>query len=320
MREVIVSSISFIAKGYETITQAVEGMLHEIDCAACEKPDLIVLPEIFYFACKECKLPGNHPHANPETLDGPLVTQFLATAKKHNCYLTIPVSLVREGRRTNSVILADRKGRIAGIYDKYFPTTREMAQGLNVTPGEGAVTLETDFGRVGFVICFDLNFQELREQYYQQGAELLVFSTMFRGGLLARAWAILNRCYFVSAFCGDRSVFINPLGRVFAESSIPNGHIVTRRINLDFVVCHLDWNVMLLEELKKRFGGRYDLEIIAPEGLFLLSSIDIEMTAADIHRQMNFEDLRTYFQRARKVRDMALQSHRLPPGPPAWPD
>ena len=58
-----------------------------------------------------------------------------------------------------------------------------------VLPGEGAKVFETDFGRIGAIICFDLNFQELLEDYKNKGVELLCMLSAFNGGFMVPAAA-----------------------------------------------------------------------------------------------------------------------------------
>ena len=68
-----------------------------------------------------------------------------------------------EGVLRNSCVILDRNGEIAGIYDKNFPTIGEMEKGIKA--GKEAPIIQLDFGKVAVAICFDLNFDELREQY-----------------------------------------------------------------------------------------------------------------------------------------------------------
>ena len=68
-----------------------------------------------------------------------------------------------------------------------FPTVGEMEKG--VVPGTDAPCFETDFGRVGMLICFDLNFREVRDALARGKPDVVVFSSMYRGGLQAQALA-----------------------------------------------------------------------------------------------------------------------------------
>ena len=147
-----------------------------IDTAALDKPDLIVLTE----GCME-QAPSRASREERDAKSDPLpepgpITQFLMRkAAQHRTYII--ASYWRKAPqgpgRFNSAVLLDRQGKLVGYYDKMFPTIGEMRGG--VLPGRGAVVFDTDFGRVGAMICFDFNFVELLSEYKKQGAELICF-------------------------------------------------------------------------------------------------------------------------------------------------
>ncbi len=317
-RWITVSSISFSVSGTKTLEEALAKTDQLIELAASDKPDLIVLPELFLLKCAEySELPGGG-FERTEDLGGPFVRHMGELARKHSCYLTVPLVLGRDGRRYNSLVLLDRRGNVAGVYDKVYPTIEEMEKPLDICPGQGPVTLETDFGKVGMLICFDLNFHDLREQYLEAEAELLVFSSMYRGGFQVRTWAYLNHCYLVSATPGDSSLFVDPMGRVFGESWERFGSIVTRRINLDYTVVHPGYNNIRFDEIRRRYEGRVSIEVFAPDAFTMLSSLDPDLSIQDVVREMGLEDARSYFKRSRDARTQAMESGPLTPGPSAW--
>ena len=67
----------------------------------------------------------------------------------------------REGHRVyNAAALLDRRGRVAGVYHKMHLTTGEWERGI--VPGDGALVVDTELGRLGVLICFDLHFPKRR--------------------------------------------------------------------------------------------------------------------------------------------------------------
>src|SRR3954468_24272430 len=147
-----------------------------IDAAALDKPDIILLTE----GCMQ-NTPRNasreDKNAKAEMLSSPgPITQMLSRkAQQHKCYII--ASYYRKPEKGdghyNSAVLFDRQGKIAGCYDKTFPTIGEMEEG--VIPGKGPLAFDTDFGRVAAMICFDFNFEEILSQYKKQGVELICF-------------------------------------------------------------------------------------------------------------------------------------------------
>ena len=61
---------------------------------------------------------------------------------------------------------------MAGIYNKYFPTIGEMERGIKA--GMEAPIFQCDFGKVACAICFDLNFDELRDAYTSKNPDIIL--------------------------------------------------------------------------------------------------------------------------------------------------
>jgi predicted amidohydrolase len=76
----------------------------------------------------------------------------------------------------------DRKGKIAGIYDKNFPTIAEMEAGIKAS--DKIAVIECDFGKIGIAICFDLNFEELLDKYSAADIDIIIYPSMLHGGVL----------------------------------------------------------------------------------------------------------------------------------------
>ena len=68
---------------------------------------------------------------------------------------------------------------------------------MGISPGPGAVVVDSPIGRLGGVICFDLNFEWLRFQYRQMSPDILCFSSFLpwwhdAGGLGLRVPRLLR--------------------------------------------------------------------------------------------------------------------------------
>ncbi len=150
-----------------------------IEKAAEEKADIVLLPEFM-----------NGGKMIVETLSGPSCSTMSMLAKKHNMY--IAGGIVRKSETSdhiyNTTVLYDRNGNVAGLYDKihlYSPEVNE--EGL--TPGDKIVVLKTDFGKVGFMTCYDSWFTDVAELNALKGAELILFPNAgyYRSLMPARA-------------------------------------------------------------------------------------------------------------------------------------
>ncbi|NLF08331.1 MAG: carbon-nitrogen hydrolase family protein [Pirellulaceae bacterium] len=273
-----------------------------IDAAALDKPDIILLTEsCMQNVPRSASVEEKNAQADPLPTPGP-ITQFLSRkAKQHNTYIIASYCRKdsRDRGRYNSAVLLDRQGQLVGCYDKVFPTIGEMEGGI--IPGRKAVVFDTDFGRIGAMICFDLNFPELAAEYKEQGAELICFLSAFRGGKMVPALAMKNQCFIASAVPAENGVIVDPLGRTLAESS-QYARIIFARINLDSQIVHIDSNVDRVRRMKEKYGPLVKVETASPEAVYFISSLHPEKTVRDMMREFEIETLDAYLDRARGVR------------------
>ena len=302
-----VTSISYggVPGGQDHNKRAIETVSDLIDEAAHEKPDIVALPEVFNYLGSGLKYTEKAERAS-----GPTVSAMRQKARQHKTYMVCPI-FERIGPRVyNSAILIDRKGEIVGRYHKMFPTIGEIEQG--VTPGSKAPVFETDFGKVGFAICFDLNFRPVGDELGRRGVELILFCSMYRGGPQCSIWAHDYSCYFVSSTPGEMSVFVDPLGREFARSW-NYCRVVTRTLNLDYAVCHIDYNHTLIPRVKGKYGSAFEFQFEAPQADILILGDHPRKTVADVVKEFKFETRRAYLERAAAVRDRALRKAKRRP-------
>jgi predicted amidohydrolase len=273
-----------------------------IDAAALDKPDLILLTE----GCMQNTPPAatrqeKDDKSEPLPEAGP-ITQFLSRkAQQHHAYIMACYwrKAPHGPGRYNSAVLFDRQGKVAGWYDKMFPTIGEMEDGI--LPGRGAVVFDTDFGRIGAMICYDFNFVELLAEYKKQGAELICFLSNYRAGKLIPAAALRNQCFIASSVPGENGVIVDPLGRTLAESS-QYGRTIFARINLDSRVVHIDYNIERVKKLKEKYGPAVKVETASPEAVYYLTSLHPEVSVGDVIKEFEVETLDAYLDRARGVR------------------
>lgn len=272
-----------------------------------EKPDLIVLPE----ACDRFLHAGSDFDAAREwgeyyRVRGNRMQDFFAQiAKDNGCHIAYSAARQHEdGLWRNSTQLIGRQGEIEGIYDKNFLVVNEGAADgpYPMKCGRSAQVFPLDFGRVGCAICFDLNFDELRRQYMELKPELLLFSSMYHGGFMQQAWAYDCRSWFVGAVAGQDCRIINPVGEVVASSTNYFPH-VTAAINLDYAVCHLDFNWEKFRAAKAKYGRKVGFRDPGKTGAVLLTSETDEFTVGDLVKEFEIELLDDYFERSRRGRD-----------------
>jgi hypothetical protein len=260
-----------------------------------DRPDLIVVPE----ACDRPGGFGAEKLLEYYKVRKDQVQQFFArTARENNCYIVYSAYRVMPDDTTrNSSVLIDRKGNVAGIYNKNHPTIGEIENGTLC--GKDAPVFECDFGRVAMAICFDLNFDELRLKYAAAKPDLIIFSSMYHGGLMQSYWAYSCRCHFVGAIAGSAtpSEIRNPLGQVIASTTNYFDFAVAR-VNLDCGLAHLDYNWERVRKLKAKYGPKVTISDPGCLGLVLISSEHETISVDEMIKEFEIEQLDDYFARS----------------------
>ncbi|MEN8230128.1 MAG: carbon-nitrogen hydrolase family protein [Bacteroidota bacterium] len=264
-----------------------------------DKPDLIVLPE----ACDRPSGMTTEVQLQYFKVRGNQVMEYFASVAKNNhCYIAFGMKhQLEDGSWRNSCILLDREGNTNGIYNKNFPTIGEMEAGIKA--GKEAPLFQCDFGSVACAICFDLNFDELRIRYAAQRPDIIVFPSMYHGGLVQANWAYSCRSYFVSsiAIVSLRSEIRNPMGDVVATSTNYFDYTVST-INLDYCLAHLDYNWSKLEELKKKYGPEVTIHDPGEIGSVMITSESDQVSAKEMAKEFEITLLDDYLEDSREYR------------------
>ena len=271
-----------------------------IERAMLDKPDLIVLPEV---ADRPSDLTLPEKMAYYEERGDAILEKLAEYAREHSVFIAYnAVRRAEDGEYRNRTTLIDREGRSIYHYDKNFPVVFEMTD-YRVKPGAHASVVDCELGRVGGVICFDMNFEELRREYRALAPQLVLFSSNYHGGLARNFFAYDTRSYLVASIgCGGPGGIVNPLGVDVATVSSYEFLTVTT-VNLDYAICHLDENRgAKLDALKKKYGPKVKIETPSHLGPALITSECEEMTAMDLVREFDLELLDDYLDRSRAAR------------------
>ena len=238
-----------------------------------------------------------------EKIPGPVFNALAPIAAKHGMYIACPMMQRWGGRVYNSVAVIDRMGKHAGSYFKVHPTIWEIEAGTR--PGTECKVFRADFGTIGFTTCFDLNYEGTMRQLRAKGVRLVFFPSMYPGGLQLKLWAFTYGVYLVSAYNGEGSMIVDPLGRVVMESSAYSP-IICKTLNLDYEVLHLDYNHEKFTAIKNRYGPKVILDVSRPEAVFMLTADSEGLTASGVVREFELETRSKYLRRALRIRREAL--------------
>jgi beta-ureidopropionase len=307
-RKLRVTTTSFHIPGPRTAEQNREQACAYLEAAGTEGTDLACLPETFL----ETGIPGDQvPYAEP--LPGPTFDALSRLARKHHMWVVAGYSVrTEDGAVENSAVVIDRKGRLAVRYGKVHPTISEMTR-RNITPGtECATVVETDFGRMGLAICYDLGWPDLWEQLKEQGAELVVWPSAYGGGLSLQAYAWTHSYYIVSTVLSEHSRVIDISGYELASTSRWS-RLVTTTIDLEKELLHIAPSLGQHEKLfrlQQEMGGRITMQGFTEENFVTLESNDPDWPVARIKEHYGLLNWQEYHAAATQVQDEHRRARR----------
>lgn len=259
-----------------------------------DKPDFIVLPE----ACDRPKNMGRAEGRRYVNERGIQIRDWLCgLAREQKVNLAYSAYLPeKDGSVRNMTTFIGRDGEIRGVYHKNHLVWEEQSES-GVLFGREAPLVKMDFGSIAGVICFDLNFDELREKYVRLKPEMLVFSSMYHGGFVQKNWAYSCRSYFVGAVAGLPCTIIDPLGEIVAQSTNYYPYI-THTVNLDYVLVHLDYNWEKLDKMRRCYGTQVQVKDPGFLGAVMITSDSETLSAAEMAAEFGIELLDDYMERS----------------------
>ena len=224
--------------------------------SADRNADFIVLPEMF-----------NCPYSNDKFVeygenehDSCTLNTISQLAESYNVYILAGSIPEREGDKlyntsylldkTGSIIAKHRKMHLFDIDVKGRITFKESDV---LTAGDDFTIADTDFGRIGIGICYDVRFVELARIMAEKGAEILFYPGAFNQTTGPAHWELLfrSRALDNQVFCigvapalnmnasyhsYGHSIAVNPWGEVIAQAGEKE----------ELVICEID-----LSEIKK---------------------------------------------------------------------
>ena len=123
----------------------------------------------------------------------------------------------RDGARIyNTAVLVARDGSLAGRYRKMSLPDEEIEGGI--TPGSETPVFDTDFGRVGLMICWDSSYPEVAHALAARGAEVILMPIAGGVEALVQARAIENQVHVVASGYDFRTGIFDRKGERIADA------------------------------------------------------------------------------------------------------
>jgi N-carbamoylputrescine amidase len=236
-----------------------------VEEAARKRAQVVCLPELYrspYFCRQEVAALFDVA----ELVPGPSTERLSEGARRAGVAVVVPIFEKRApGLYHNSAVIIDADGKTAGLYRKmHIPDDPAFYEKFYFTPGDlGFQAIDTRFGKVGTLICWDQWYPEGARLTALRGASVLFYPTAIgwhpaekaqHGAQQRDAWrtvqrghAIANGCYVAAVnrvghepgppggagleFWGT-SFIADPFGVVIAEASTDREEILVAEVDL----------------------------------------------------------------------------------------
>lgn len=215
-----------------------------VKIAAKDKPDIIVLPEMWntgFFPKNVMELADN---------DGYQTKNLFSRLSRELNVNIIGGSIANRkgGDLYNSSYIFNKKGECIADYDKTHLFSY-MKENEFFKPGSKLTTFDLDGIKCGIIICYDIRFLELVRTLSLQGINILFVAAQWpmprinHWEILNQARAIENQIFVVGVnscgiagdtIFGGHSLIINPWGDILAKAGSEE-EIITAELNMEIL-------------------------------------------------------------------------------------
>ncbi|MEM9821277.1 MAG: carbon-nitrogen hydrolase family protein [Bacteroidota bacterium] len=199
---------------------ALQQTLEWIEAAAGKGADLVVFGEtwltgypVWLDYCPGMAVWDHEPtkevftwmHQNGVEVPGPVTDTLGALARKHQLTLVIGVNEVirsgpGQGTMYNSLLIFNEKGELANHHRKLMPTyTEKLLHGMG--DGHGLKTVDTTFGKLGALICWEHWMPLTRQALHESGEHIHIAlwpKVHELHQVASRHYAFEGRCFVIA--------------------------------------------------------------------------------------------------------------------------
>ncbi len=252
MTKFIAAAIQMDSQDDKSANLAVaEGYIRE---AAARGTRLVVMPETMNYI-------GRDIAGEAESIPlGPTFQKMAGLARELGIWLEAgsiyESNPADPSRPFNTTFLIRPDGTLAAKYAKLHPFDVVLPNGVTsresdrVCPGNALASADTELGKLGLAICYDVRFGEIFRLMALDGAKIFAVPANFTVNTgkdhwetLVRARAIENECYVIAPnqmgkkprfTAYGNSLIVDPWGTVIARASEKPG-VITAEIDLEYV-------------------------------------------------------------------------------------
>lgn len=278
----------------------ISGVMKFMETAAPYKPDIISVPETFSTVGERDKKPMSW---RVKTTDS-AIERFRKFAADNGCYVVCPGHIKEGSRFYNAAVLIDRKGNIVGNHKKAYPTQNEMSGGVSPGPLVPPV-FETDFGKIGFQICFDVLWEDGWRHLKDAGAEIVFWPSAYAGGKTINAKAAKYQYVVVSSTRKHTSKICDISGEEIVKTGFWSPNLAIGTVNLEKALIHTWPAVRKFPDIKAKYLDKIRITNFDEEEWSVIECISPELKIDAIMKEFELLSLYDYVRQSTKAQDLA---------------
>jgi predicted amidohydrolase len=210
-RRVTLAAVNHRPRGTTSPQDSRERFVRLVEEAAAKGADIVCLPEGITAAGN-----GLAYAQAAESVPGPSTVFLGELARRLHVFIVAGIYERAGARIYNTAVLVARDGSLAGRYRKMSLPDEEIEGGI--TPGSETPVFDTDFGRVGLMICWDSSYPEVAHALAERGAEVILMPIAGGVEALVQARAIENQVYVVASGYDYRTGIFDRKGERIADA------------------------------------------------------------------------------------------------------
>lgn len=299
-REIWIAGISQMNLHTKTPQLMVDEIIRIIDKVVTYQPDIICLPEVFPTSNVEQQM----SFSEKLEFSKKVLKQFSALAKEHSCYIICSTYTSENGKAYNSAVLFDRNGINLGEYRKIHLTEGEIEAGL--TPGPlNPPVFQTDFGKIGIQICFDMLWDDGWTKLKDQGAEIVFWPSAYAGGVMVNTKARQHKYIVASSTRKNTAKISDFTGEVIAQTGIWDKNFYCAPVNMERALLHTWPFVNSFDEIRKKYGRKVKITTFHEEEWSVIESLSRGVLVSDILEEFNLRTFEQHVQGSEVAQDKA---------------
>lgn len=249
-----------------------------IEAAADKGAELVLLPEIWNGPYSNASFPVYAEDIDAGGSASPSTSMLSEVARSKGITIVGGSISERSGDRLyNTCCIFGKDGELKAkhrkihLFDIDIPGKISFMESKTLTAGNSPTVVDTDVGRIGIGICYDIRFPELAMLYAARGVHLICYPGAFNmttgplhWELLQRARAVDNQVYVATCspardinagyVAWGHSTLVSPFGEIVATTEHEEATIIA-----DIDYSRIEERRMNMPFAKQRHGDLYQL-------------------------------------------------------------